>query len=198
MHASVAGAMLKLHVVIASTRPQRVGSSVGRWFFERAREHGKFEVTLVELEEQHLPLIDEPKHPRFRQYTQEHTKAWSAVVSAADAFVFVTPEYNYGPPPALLNAIDYLFFEWAYKPAGFVSYGGVSGGTRSAQMTKQVLTTLKVMPLPESVIIPFVAQHVEATEEGQRFKGGAAFEQSATAMLDELHRWTSALKTLRS
>src|SRR6476660_7040656 len=117
-----------------------MGPSIGRWLVERVQAHGKFELGLADLKEIALPMLDEPKHPRLRQYQHAHTKAWSARVDAADAFVFVTPEYNFGMPPALLNAIDYVLHEWAYKPAGFVSYGGISGGTRSVQMSKQMLT----------------------------------------------------------
>ena len=97
--------MPKLAVVIASTRPGRVGWPVGQWFLDRARAHGKFEVELIDLKELNLPHLDEPKHPRLQQYEHAHTKAWSKTVSQTDTFVFVTPEYNYGMPPALLNAL---------------------------------------------------------------------------------------------
>jgi NAD(P)H-dependent FMN reductase len=185
--------MRKLSAIIASTRPGRVGLPVGKWFFERATQHGKFAVELIDLGELALPLLDEPKHPRLQQYEREHTRAWSAKVRASDAFVFITPEYNYGSPPGLINALDYLFHEWAYKPAGFVSYGGMSGGMRSVQMSKLVLATLKVVPLPEAVNIPMVAQHLEAGV----FRGTEAHDKAAVVMLDELLRWTEALATLR-
>jgi NAD(P)H-dependent FMN reductase len=186
--------MLKLHVIVASTRPGRAGLPIAQWFLERAKTHGKFEVELVDLKEVALPMLDEPRHPRLGQYEHAHTKAWSARVKSADAFVLVTPEYNYGTPPALVNALDYLFVEWAYKPAAFVSYGGVSGGTRSVQMTKQLLTTLKIMPLPEAVSIPFFSTHM--TPEG-RFEGTEGMEKAAQGMLDELLRWAEALKPMR-
>jgi NAD(P)H-dependent FMN reductase len=184
----------KLHIIVTSTREQRVATSVASWFVEQARQHGKFEVVLVDLKEVKLPLLDEPNHPTLRRYQNEHTKAWSKSVEAADAFVFVLPEYNYGMPPALLNALDYLYHEWNYKPAGFVSYGGVSGGTRSVQMSKQVLTTLKVVPLPEAVILPFVAKHIDAEK---KFSAEDWQQKASTTMLDELLRWTNALRTLR-
>ena len=101
--------MPKLCVIIGSTRPGRVGLPVGQWFFERAQAHGKFEVELVDLKEQNLPFHDEAAHPRLGQYENEHTKAWSQRIKASDAFVFVTPEYNFSAPPTLLNAINYLF-----------------------------------------------------------------------------------------
>ena len=101
-----------------------------------------------------LPLLDEPEHPRLQHYRHDYTKAWSATVQRADAYVFVTPEYNHGAPPVLINALDRVFVEWNYKPAGFVSYGGVSAGTRSVVMTKTVLTGLKMVPILEAVNIP--------------------------------------------
>ena len=142
-----------------------MGPPVGTWFDERARSHGGFDVELVDLLELDLPFMDEPNHPRLRRYTKDHTRAWSARVDAADAFVFVIPEYNNGMPAPLKNAIDFLNAEWAYKPIGFVSYGGVSAGTRSAAMTKQVLMPLRAVPIRESVSIPFVAQFID--DEGE-------------------------------
>ena len=189
--------MLTLQVVIASTRPNRAGLPIGRWFFEHARAHGKFNVELVDLKEVNLPFLDEEKHPRFGQYALPHTQAWAAIVKRADAFVFVTPEYNYSMPPTLLNALDCLGPEWAYKAASFVSYGGVSGGTRSVQVSKQVLTCLKIMPIPEQVAIPFFSKLLEGSAPDQVFKGETQ-EKAASGMLDELHRWAGALKTLRS
>ena len=185
--------MSKLSVIIASTRPGRVGLPVGQWFFEQAKRHGKFDVELVDLKDRNLPLLDEPHHPRLRKYEHEHTKAWSAIVQASDAFVFVTPEYNYSVAPSLLNALDYVFHEWAYKAAGIVSYGGISGGMRSAQMLRQTLSVLKVVPLPEAVTIQFATQLLE---DGV-FRGSEPLEKAAVTMLDELFRWTDALAVLR-
>lgn len=186
--------MLRLNVIIASTRPGRVGEPVGNWFNQVAREHGAFDVHLVDLAEMALPIFDEPEHPRLRNYRHEHTKRWSESVAAADAYVLVTPEYNYGPTPALLNALNYVYLEWNYKPAGFVSYGGISGGMRAVQMTKQTLTTLKVMPMVEQVAIPMVNQHLN----NGVFEPLKPHRNGATAMLDELHRWATALTTLRA
>lgn len=181
-----------LQIFIVSTRDGRAGVPVATWFHERAQAHGGFEVELVDLHDIGLPLFDEPHHPRLRKYEHAHTKAWSARVDKADAFVFVTPEYNHATPPSLLNALDYLIHEWAYKPAGFVSYGGVSAGTRGVQMTKQVLAGLKIVPLVEAVNIPFFTKRIH---EG--VFDGADQEKAATAMLDELVRWSAALATLR-
>ncbi len=122
---------------------------------------------------------------RPAKYTHDHTKEWSALVEGSDAFVFVTPEYNYAFNAALKNAIDDLYAEWQHKAAGIVSYGGVAAGTRATQMLKQVLTALKIMPVPEAVNIPFVREFLD--EDG-RFKPAEAMDASATAMLDKLLR----------
>src|SRR5258708_6832122 len=134
--------MPRLTVVIASTRPNRAGLPIGTWFHGFAASHGRFDATLVDLGALKLPLLDEPEHPRLRKYQHDHTKAWSATVAPSDAFVFVVPEYNYSAPPALLNALDYLFHEWHYKPVGFVSYGGSSGGRPAVQVCKAAVARL--------------------------------------------------------
>ena len=187
---------MKLHIVIASTREGRKGPAVADWFIERARAHAGFEVRVIDLAEVNLPLLDEPEHPRLRRYTHEHTRAWSATVDAADAFVFVTPEYDFGPPAALVNALHYLVHEWAYKPAAFVSYGGVSGGTRGVQLAKLTVTALGMMPIPQAVAIPFFTQHID--DASGTFDPGEVQSKAAATMLDELAKWAGALAPLRA
>jgi NAD(P)H-dependent FMN reductase len=184
----------KLHIIVGSTRPGRKGSAIARWFYSFAVDHGKFDPVFVDLADFNLPVFDEPNHPAMRQYVHPHTIAWAESVDKADAFVFVTPEYNSGPPPSLLNALNYLYKEWAYKPAGLVSYGGVSGGVRSAQMLKQTLTTLKMMPMVEAVIVPMFHEFID---DNGRFVPNTIHSQSARETLDELYRWTNALTPLR-
>ena len=184
-----------LQIIIGSTRPGRVGPAVAAWIIDRARARGDFDVVVTDLAELNLPMFDEPNHPRLHQYVHQHTKDWSAIVEASDAFIFVIPEYNYGFNAATKNAIDYLNSEWLNKPAGIVSYGAVAAGTRAAQMLKQVLTALKMMPMVEAVNIPFVHSHLD--EDG-RLKPTEAMEASATAMLDELLRWTESMRSLRA
>ncbi len=186
--------MAKLGVVIGSVREGRVGLPIAEWFVERARQHAGFDVELLDLKVVNLPIFAERIHPRLRQYESEQQKAWSATIAGLDAFVFVTPEYNYSTAPALLNALDYLSAEWAYKPVAFVSYGGVSGGLRAVQMTKLTVTALKMVPMVEAVNIPFVAKLVE----NGAFTHTDVHDTSAAVMLDELVRWAGALATLRS
>lgn len=187
--------MPRLQIVSVSTRPSRKGPAVTRWFSERARAHGGFDIEVTDLADMKLPVFDEPAHPRLGRYTHEHTRRWSAAVEGADAFVFVTPEYDFGTPAPLQNAMQYLVNEWAYKPAGFVSYGGVSAGTRGVQMTKQTLTGLNVMPIAQAVAIPFFTRHLNA--ETGAFDPGEVQEKAAAVMLDELVKWALALAPLR-
>lgn len=188
-------AMPKLYVVAVSTRPGRAGLPLSHWIFERAKAHGAFDVELVDLKEEALPMFDEPRHPRLRQYEHEHTKRWSAKIEAADAFVFVTPEYNHGAPPSLINALDYLAQEWAHKPVSFVSYGGPAGGTRAVQMVKPMLIALKMVVLIESVMAPLFTQSID--DQGV-FHASEQQEAGAKSMLDALFEWTRALRALRA
>lgn len=183
----------RLHVIIASTRPGRNGPAIARWFHDFARDHGGFDAHLVDLADFNLPVYDEPVHPARSDYQHDHTRTWAKSVAAADAYAFVTPEYNYFPSPALVNALDYVYREWNYKPCGFVSYGGVSGGLRAVQASKLQVTTLKMMPMVEGVAIPMAAPHIE---DGV-FTSNALIDQSATTLLDELLRWAKGLKAMR-
>jgi NAD(P)H-dependent FMN reductase len=184
-----------LQIITASTRSGRKGPAVAEWLRRLADEHGAFVVESIDLAEVGLPLFDEPNHPRLQQYTHAHTKDWSATVARADAFVFVTPEYNHSYPASLKNALDHLHREWADKPAGVVSYGGVSAGLRAATALKPVLAALRMVPVVEAVSIPFFTQFL--AEDGT-FVPNAELEAGPKTMLDELARLTAALRPLRA
>lgn len=183
-----------LQIIVASTRPGRVGLPVAQWLHEVAQKHAGFTVELVDLAELALPMMDEPNHPRLRQYVHEHTKRWSATVDRADAFVIVMPEYNHGYTAPLKNALDYLSHEWANKPVGLVSYGGVAAGARAVTTLKPVLSMLKLFAAGSSVQIPFVAQFLS---EEREIEPNEMMSASAEAMLVELEVLAHALKPLR-
>jgi NAD(P)H-dependent FMN reductase len=182
-----------LQVVVASTRPGRAGRAIGEWFRDRAEATGDFDVELVDLAEVGLPFLDEPNHPRLKQYVNAHTKEWSAIVDRGDAYVFVTPEYNHSFNAVLKNALDYLHQEWQHKAAGFVSYGGVSGGTRAVNGLRQVTSSLRMVPVVEAVYLPFYTQ---VMEDGA-VKPTDMMNNSADAVLAELAKLTSALRPMR-
>jgi NAD(P)H-dependent FMN reductase len=179
-----------LQVVIASTRPGRAGEPIGRWFAGQCRRDERFSVGVTDLAELALPLMDEPNLPRTRQYIHEHTRSWSRTVDAADCFVFVMPEYNHGFCAGLKNAIDYLHAEWARKPVGFVSYGGVSGGMRAVQLLKPVLTCLRMLPVTDQVALANYARYMR---DG-RFEPDSGAGLACRTMLDELYRTAATMR----
>jgi NAD(P)H-dependent FMN reductase len=186
--------MPRLMIIIASTRPDRGGQPIAEWFIQRATDHDGFELDVVDLAELKLPPLDEPHHPRLRQYTRRHTREWSEQVGGADAFVFVTPEYNHGYPASLKLAIDYLHHEWRYKPVGFVSYGGVAAGTRAVEQLQQVVLAVRMTPVVEQVNIPFFQQFID--DDGA-VRANQVMEQASDAMLDQLVRLEATLRPLR-
>jgi NAD(P)H-dependent FMN reductase len=175
--------MINLKIITSTTRPGRKGIAVANWIKDFAISNGKYNVE----------FMDEPNHPTLQQYQHEHTKQWSATIHAADAFIIVLGEYNFGFPAPIKNALDYLFNEWKYKPVGFVSYGGISAGLRSTQMLKQVLTAMSMMPLSEGVSISFFTKYIN----NDKFTPEETVLKSADVMLKELEKWSDALKAMR-
>jgi len=197
---STPAAKPRLHIITGSTRPGRVGPLVAQWFTDQARAADAFDIELVDLAEVALPLLDEPNQPGEQKYVHEHTKKWSATISRADAVVFVIPEYNSSMNAATKNALDYLYVEWHYKPLGIVSYGGISGGLRAAQAIKQVGAALKMIVMPDTVMIPRVSSLlVESTSPaaGRTLAATPAMDRSAVTLLDELLKLTLATASLR-
>src|SRR3981081_1969428 len=126
--------MLKIGIIVGSTRPGRKAAAVATWVHDilKSRKDAAFQI--VDIEDYKLPLLDEPVSPTMHQYSKAHTKTWSEKIASLDAHVFVTPEYNHATSAALKNAIDFLFHEWNNKAAGFVGYGGGGGGPAVAEM----------------------------------------------------------------
>lgn len=187
--------MYNLKIITASVRQGRKGPMFTEWIADLARKTGNFDVEILDLKKINLPMMDEPNHPSQKQYTHEHTWEWSRKIEEGDAFIFVTAEYDYNYPAPLRNAIEYLHHEWAYKPAGIVSYGGVSAGTRAANSLKNDLATMKIVPLIESVNFPFFKKN--NLDEQKNFIANEISHKAADNMLKELLRWTKGLKLIR-
>jgi NAD(P)H-dependent FMN reductase len=177
-----------LEIIIASTRPGRVGEPVATWFQGVAQVHGGFTVEMVDLAEVNLPLVDDPDHLQLGDQRPEPRPEWAARLTRADAYVFVVPEYDYGFNAAVKNAVDYLRAEWAGRPVGFVSYGGVAAGSRAVGMLTQVVRALRMQPAARTVAIPYVNRLLR---EGV-VVADQPMNDSAAAMLDELAQWTEA------
>ncbi len=120
--------------MIGSNRPQRICPEIAEWVREKAQRDSALTFEIVDLREIALPFLDEPELAARGVYVHEHTKRWSRLVASYDAFVFVFPQYNWGYPAVLKNALDFLYAEWANKPAALVTYGTKGGGRAAAQM----------------------------------------------------------------
>jgi NAD(P)H-dependent FMN reductase len=180
-------------IIVGSVRPGRVGLPIAEWVRASLTERGGFEIDFVDLVELALPFMDEPKYPGARQYTKQHTLDWSARVDAADAFIFVAPEYNHSYSPALKNAIDFVYTEWSRKPVGIVSYGGVSGGSRGVVGLEPVLNEVGLVSAKVGVEIPFVRTHIA---DGI-FTPDEKIVSSIEKLFDELAQLAESLKPTR-
>lgn len=178
---------------MATVREGRKGPYVAKWIAEKARQNGKFAVEVIDLKAENLPMMNEPNHPRFQKYMYEYTKSWSAKIASAEAFVFVTAEYDFNYPAPLRNALEYLYKEWNYKTAAIVSYGGVSAGTRAFISLKNDLSSLKMAALADAVHIPFFEQFIH----DEQFVPNDVLEKSAEQVLNELARWCKGMKVIR-
>jgi NAD(P)H-dependent FMN reductase len=185
--------MIRIAIVLGSTRPGRLGKAVADWVHARAaeRENATFEV--LDIADFNLPLLDEPLPPSTGKYSHGHTKAWSDAVAAFDGYIFVTGEYNHSIPGALKNALDYLYKEWNNKSAGFVSYGS-AGGTRAAEHLRAIAGELQMADVRAQVALPLATEF----ENYRKFTPSEAAETNLQTLLDQVIAWAGALKVLRT
>jgi NAD(P)H-dependent FMN reductase len=184
--------MVRIAIIIGSTRPGRKGEAVAKWAYEIAKKRSDAEFELVDIKDFNLPLLDEPMPPIMGQYTKDHTRKWSEKIASFDAFIFVTPEYNHATCGALKNAIDFLYSEWVNKAAGFIAYGGVSGA-RAVENLRLVMGELQVATVRSQVGLSMFTDF----ENFSVFKPAPAHENAVHSMLAQVIAWGGALKTLR-
>jgi NAD(P)H-dependent FMN reductase len=184
--------MIKIGIIVGSTRPGRKAPDVARWVLDIAGMRADAVFELVDIQDFNLPLLDEPVPASLGQYAQPHTQAWAAAIAGFDGFVFVTPEYNHGTSGALKNAIDFLYKEWNNKAAGFVGYGS-AGGARAIENLRLVMGELMVADVRAQVMLSLRTDFENYTT----FNPAGHHEQAVDAMLDQVVAWSRALKTLR-
>ncbi len=187
------GIVLKIGIIVGSTRPGRKALTVAQWVHEHAVRKGNAEYEIVDLQDYALPLLDEAKPPAMGQYEHEHTKRWSAQIASLDAFIFVTPEYNHGTSGALKNAIDFLYREWGNKAAGFVGYGQV-GAARAVEHLRLIMAELQVADVRAQVALSLYTDFEKYTT----FTPSPVHEKTLNALFDQVVAWGTAMKTLRS
>jgi len=184
--------MIKIGVILGSTRPNRAGEGVAKWVFEVASRRYDAEFVYIDIAEFDLPLLDEPVPPSRGQYSKEHTKRWAAAIAPLDGFIFVTPEYNHGTSGALKNAIDYLYAEWNDKAAGFVGYGS-AGGVRAVENLRLVMGELMIADVRAQVQLSLFTDF----ENFSVFKPAERHEKTLNTVVDQVIRWGTALKGVR-
>lgn len=184
--------MLKLAIIVGSTRPGRVGEAVARWVHTLAQKRSDAEFELVDIQDFDLPLLDEPIPPSQGKYSKEHTKKWAAKIASFDGYVFVTPEYNHGISGALKNAIDFLFAEWNNKAVGFVGYGSV-GGVRAVEHLRLVMAEVQVATVRNQVLLSLR----DDFENYSVFKPREFHEKTLDQVFDQVIAWGGALRALR-
>src|ERR1700730_8417549 len=184
--------MIKIAIILGSTRPNRNGEAVAKWVCEVAKTRSDAESELVDIKDFNLPLLDEPVPPSMGQYSKPHTKAWAARIGSFDGFVFVAPEDNHSIFGGLKNAIDFLFAEWNNKAAGFVSYGG-AGGARAVEQLRLVLAEVQIATVRNQVLLSMFTDF----ENFSVFKPDPRHEKSVNAVFDHVIAWGGALKPLR-
>ncbi|MBC7125589.1 MAG: NAD(P)H-dependent oxidoreductase [Bacteroidales bacterium] len=184
--------MLKIGIILGSTRPGRNAEQVAKWVYELASKRNDAEYELVDIKAYNLPLLDEPYPASMGQYQNEHTKAWAEKIKSLDAFIFVTGEYNHSLPGALKNALDYLYAEWNNKAAGFVSYGS-AGGARAVEHLRLIMGELQVADVRTQVLLSLFTDF----ENFSVFKPADLHRDNLNTMLDQLISWATALKTVR-
>jgi NAD(P)H-dependent FMN reductase len=185
--------MLRIGIILGSTRPGRRGEAVAHWAHQHASQRSDATYELVDIATFNLPLLDEPVPPSLGKYSKPHTFAWADKIASFDGFVFVTPEYNHGISAALKNAIDFLYKEWNNKAAGFVAYGS-AGGVRAVEQLRLVMAELQVADVRAQVALSLYTDF----EKFSTFKPAALHEKSLATMLDQLVAWSGALKSLRA
>jgi NAD(P)H-dependent FMN reductase len=184
--------MLKIAIILGSTRPNRVGAIVAEWVHGIADKHTDAEFELVDVAKLDLPLLDEELPPVLGQYAKQHTLDWAAKVASFDAFVIVTPEYNHSVPAGLKNALDFVYAEWADKAAGFVSYGA-AGGIRAVEHLRLIMAELQVATIRTQLTLNSYTDF----DNFYDFKPTGQHEETLNTVLDQVVSWGTALKSVR-
>lgn len=186
--------MTKIKIILGSSRPSRFGEQPAKWLMEMSKHIKGAEFELIDLAEVALPFLDEPLPALHNKYQNDHTKAWSKVISDADGFVFIVAEYNHGYTPVMKNALDYLYNEWNHKPVAFLSYGAAAGGARAVDQLRAVVGHLGMYDITEHIILP---EYYANQDEDGNFQFTERHEHNAHVMLNRLVFWADKMADAR-
>jgi NAD(P)H-dependent FMN reductase len=183
-------------LIMGSTRAGRICPKITEWVAQIGHAHTDLHYDVVDLADWPLPMDDEPEIPaKGLPYREAHTRAWSEKIKGAEGIVFVTPQYNWGYPAVLKNAIDHLYHEWRNKPAALITYGGHGGG-KCAKQLKQVADGVKMRVVPTTPGIQLsdaIIREGAGFEPERDFKSHAAgIQRALTELSDQIKAQTNA------
>ena len=189
--------VLRVKIILGSTRPNRFSEQAGKWILEEAGKIAGISAEVLDLRDYAMPFFNEPVSPSYKQepYKNEAVARFTAKIAEGDAFVIVTPEYNRGTSGVLKNAFDWVYQEWNNKPVGFVAYGSV-GGARAVEQLRLVAVELQMTPVRNAV---HINSHWMLLDEKGVLKTGALdpYQKAAEGLLTQLVWWTKTLKVAR-
>lgn len=192
---------MKLAIVLGSTREGRTSDRLAKWVADTAAGRPGVEAEIIDLKDYPMPFFDEPKSPRYNPERQinEVAQKWLAKVNAADAYIFVTPEYNHSIPGVLKNALDYITWEMVKKPATVVSHGTV-GGARATMQLKEILSESRTAVIPAQLAVAGMSEKIDEhgvlSDEQKALPYGPA--TGLDNLLAELQWYSDALAVARS
>lgn len=148
--------MTEVLIVIGSARKGRVADRITSYVQAEIEKRSDINPTIVDLAESKLPFFDNELSPSDEGYTitDPNIQVWSQHVTAADAVIFITPEYNHSLSAIQKNAIDSLFKEWNDKPIALVAYGWY-GGANAVATVKELAPVIKANLLSEPAQLGF-------------------------------------------
>lgn len=184
---------VKIAIIIGSTRPSRVGADIGKWAYDSLPKKDGVSYELIDLAEENLPFLKDKASPAMMQYDQDSTKKWSQKISSYDGYIWVTTEYNSGPPAPLKNAIDTLYQEWGKKPVAFVGYGWM-GAVRSIEKLITTAARMNMMPISNAIHVIDIGKAVD--------ENGKVNPDSVRGNIERFEEnlvwWAETLKSARS
>jgi NAD(P)H-dependent FMN reductase len=185
--------MLKLAVIYGSVRSARQGIKAARFIARRCEDRGHH-VDLIDPLDYRLPLLDRMYKEYGNGEAPDNLQRLAGIITAADAYIVVSGEYNHTVPPALSNLMDHFLEEYFFKPSAIVCYSaGAFGGVRAAIALRAMLAEMGTSSIPSVLPIPKVQNAFE--DDGTPVE--EAWYKRADRFLEELEWYARALRNAR-
>lgn len=187
----------KILVLYGSYRSQRQGITLADWLTRAFAARGA-EAELIDAKAIDLPLLDRMHKEYPRGEAPAKLAALAEKIVAADAFVFVTGEYNWGVQPGLKNLTDHFLEEWFWRPAAIASYSaGRFAGARAAMAWHGTLSEMGMVVVSSTIAVGGIAHAFDAGG-APAGESGAMLERAFPRFADDLAWWTEAARAQRA